>query len=187
VPHELTSVVLPALYTHFNKPENRSRLKVLAEWDRSFEKWFQWEVAFALYDPLMQLGRETWSNERWNMWDLEVKRGKKRVDMVVPFEPPLLLELKVHVPWSFASKWLVGDGDCLQRDIHWIRSVKTQPAAAILLAFEAPGYPILPESLGLPKPVNADPPRIDLGKIWRVNKKAPIGVTARLFAWSNQK
>lgn len=184
---KLTSLVLPALYDHFDKPENRNRLKVLAEWDRSFEKWFQWEVAFALYKPLMKLGGQTWSQKRWDAWDIEVQHGAKRVDMAVPFKPRLLLELKVHVPWVFPRKWLRGDGDCLYRDIQWVRRVRNHPAAAILLGFEAHGHPIPLRDLGVPQPIDPDPRGIALGKACcaGAGKHKPLQVTARLYAWAN--
>ena len=180
-------LILPALHAHFQRPEMRQKLRSLAAWDHSFEKWFQWECVFALDEVWLRAFRPSLAKEQYEHWDIEVRRGGKRVDLVLPLPggSDILLELKVYVPFFFFKKWVRGTDDCMARDIRWIHRIRNTTAATIVLALETERQTLDWHGNGLRAPLRHGLPRIDLGTTWCAGLRESCDVSARLYCWTN--
>ena len=183
----LRTVILPALHAHFRRPEMRQKLRSLAAWDHSFEKWFQWEAVFAVETVWQHAFGPSLSKEEHEPWDVEVKRGQKRVDLVLPLPggSDILLELKVYAPFFFFKKWVRGKNDCVARDIRWIHRIRKTTAATIVLVLETETSRLNWRHGGLRAPLRHGLPPIELGATWCAGVNESSDVSARFYCWTN--
>ncbi|MBM4020054.1 MAG: hypothetical protein FJ288_17340 [Planctomycetes bacterium] len=187
---ELKRLILPELYTHFNQPANKERLRMVAWWGHSFEPWLKFEVVFAL-EPLMQ--RMTGDPWEYEAWDMEQRRpGLGRVDIVFGGRRPLCVQLKVCAPcWGYKPKFCAGPNSLLE-DIENVRAYRREAAACLLFTLEHAGSEMVFEEIGLPPPEGDHKGRIELGESWcdacwwrseRTAKEQPMW--ARFYYWTN--
>ena len=183
----MRGVILPALHAHFRRPQMRQKLRSLAAWDHSFEKWFQWEAVFALEKDWQHAFGPSLTEEEYARWDVEVKRGRKRVDLVLPLPggSDILLELKVYAPFFFFKKWVWGQGDCMAQDIRWIHRIRKTTAATIVLVLETEKSTLNWHRNGLRAPLRHGLPPIELGTTWCAGVNESCDVSARLYCWTN--
>jgi len=184
----MRGLILPVLHAHFQRPEMRQKLCSLAGWDHSFEKWFQWEAALAIQKKWQRAFGRSLTEEDYTRWDVEVKRGRKRVDLVLPLPggSDVLLELKVYVPFFFpTNKWVIDPDDSILRDIRWVYRIKSTTAAVIALVLETKAHKLHWHRHGLSAPVRHAPPIIELGTTWCAGVNESCNVSARLYCWMN--
>ncbi len=183
----IRALILPALHAHFQRPEMRQKLRSLAAWDHSFEKWFQWEAVFALDEVWLRSFGSSLTEEQCEHWDIEVKRGGKRVDLVLPLPggSDILLELKVYTPFFFFRKWVRGPNDCMARDIRWIHRIRKTTAATVVLVLETDRLRLNWHRNGLRPPLRHGLPAIELGTTWCAGVRKSCDVSARLYCWTN--
>ncbi len=189
---ELQRIFLPELYKYFNQRRMKERLRIVAWWGNSFEKWLQWETVFALEPVMQKMKGDPWDYDKWRI-EHEPKHKRKsksksvRWDMVMPGKRPLFLQFKICIPcWGIPPELKKGVNS-LTADIASVRRFRNGAAAALLFTLEHEDASMPIEDKGFPRPRPRFPKTIQLGRTWCEGCKKERNMWARIYCWTNSQ
>ncbi len=165
----------------------KERLRIIAWWGNSFEKWFQQETVFALEPKMQEMQKLKGHPWDYESWDIEYEYKGVKWDMAMRGEKPLFLQFKICIPcWGIPTK--VKDGpNSLTDDIENVRKFTEGAAAALLFALEHKGAGMPLEEAGFPPPKVRSPEKIKLGKTWCAACEEDHQAWARIYCWANAR
>ena len=179
---ELRRIVIPALYRHFAKPILKRRLRCIAMWGNSFEKWLQWEAVFALQGIMKKMTGSPWKYEEWFI-EHPIKR--RQVDMFMGGADPLVIQFKAYTP-CFRGHRKEGRSS-LPDDIESLKRFSPTAAACLLFTIEHHGAEMDFSYNKVPRPHLSHLPKIPLGKTWCDFCGKYTSFWWRFYAWTNKK